>query len=133
MASNEGKKQQGSVLEQSLLQAMRAVDGQIARAMQRSPSEREALGVQKWQPFADRVELITSFVLNALGGNEVEIDSVLVLAEAYAKALQIISEDLRGDLGKVRISYCRAMLEQIGESARRGLDALRDDGEHELM
>jgi len=42
------KKPKAPPLEQGLLTAMKAIDNQIAREMQRSPAEREAPGMQKW-------------------------------------------------------------------------------------
>lgn len=110
-----------------MLDAMQAIDSQIAREMQRTPAELEQLGVQKWEPYAKRIELISAFILNSLGEQKVELDSALVLAQAFSKSLQIIAEDLGEEgLGQVRSSYCRMAFDNISRSCQSGLAILRD-------
>jgi len=112
-------------LEEGLLQAMKAIDNQVARALQRSPSEREELGVQKWEPYESRIELVTAFILNELGDSEVSIDSLLVLSQSFTKALRLVSEDLGLDgLGKMRTAYCIDAMEKIQRDADKTLAEL---------
>jgi hypothetical protein len=116
----------GGKLEEGLSQAMHAIDTQVARAMQRSPSERDVMGVQKWEPYDTRVEHITAYILNELGDNSVGLDSVLVLAQAFTKALRLATEDLGSDgLGAVRTSYCVDAMEKVTRDAGRALAELR--------
>ena len=115
-------------LEEGLLQAMHAIDTQVARAMQRSPAERETMGVQKWEPYDTRVEQVTAYVLNELGDNSVGLDSVLVLAQAFTKALRLAAEDLGADgLGTVRTAYCVDAMEKVQRDALRALGELRTE------
>ncbi len=117
-------------LEQGLLTAMRALDNQIARAMQRSPSEREAHGVQKWEPIATRVENVCAFVLNSLGDEDVTLDSLLVLSQAMAKSLALVVDDLGLEgLGEIRSGYVSSALESIAEDASRTLRGLTGGAE----
>jgi len=111
---------------------MKAVDSQIARAMSRTPAEREVQGVQKWQPLVDRVERVCAFVMNALGDEEIGLDSVLVFAQAFPKALSLIVEDLGEEgLGKVRAAYCVSISESIAADVERTRTNLK--GEVALM
>ena len=119
-------------LEEGLMMAMRALDNQIARAMERSPSEREVSGVQKWEPVAERVERVCVWVMNSLGDKEVQLDSLLVLSQAMTKALALIVDDLGEEgLGKMRSAYCVDALEKISVDAVRAKSSLR--GGAELM
>jgi hypothetical protein len=115
-------------LEAGILQAMKAVDSQIARAMSRTPSEREAQGVQKWLPLTERVERVCALVMNALGDEEIGLDSVLVFAQAFPKALSLIVDDLGEEgLGKMRASYCVSISESIAGDAERTRVNLKGD------
>lgn len=115
-------------LEEGLLQAMRAIDNQVARAMQRTPAERDVHGVQKWEPYESRVEQVAAFVLNALGDDAVSLDSMVVLAQAYTKALRLAIEDLGMDgLGKMRSAYCLDAMDKIGNDANKSLSELKTD------
>ncbi|MCB0359421.1 MAG: hypothetical protein KDD44_07285, partial [Bdellovibrionales bacterium] len=67
-------------LVRGLRMAMQALDRQVARAMQRDPAERDVHGVQKWEPLQERIERVSSFLLNSLGEQEIQLDSLLVLA-----------------------------------------------------
>lgn len=118
--------QQGK-LEQGLLQAMKAIDNQVARAMQRSPAEREIHGVQKWEPYASRVEHLTAFILEELAVNNISLDSVLVLVQAFAKTLNFAVDDLGPDgLGAVRSSYCLDAMEKVQRDAQFVTEQLRE-------
>lgn len=115
-------------LEQGILRAMKALDRQILREMQRTPAEREEKGVQKWEPIDTRIELVTSFVLNVLGEGEVELDSLLVMSQAMTKALRFVVHDLERDgLGELRTTYCQQALERISKDADDGARVLKDE------
>ena len=112
MSSKESE--QRSPLEDGLIRAMRSLDVQIARALERSPAEREEKGVQKWEPIAQRVETVCSFLLDRLGDDEVRLDSVVVLAQSFAKLLTLVADDLGSEgLGAMRTSYCLAAADSI--------------------
>jgi len=124
------KQEKMSVLEGSLLQAMKALDTQIAREMQRSPEETDLHGVQKWEPIQKRIENITSLIMNSLGDGSVELDGVLVLAQAFSKALLLIVEDLGEEgLGKVRSGYCLHAAESLSRDSYRMLQSLKNERE----
>ena len=114
-------------LQAGLLAALQALDAQIAREMQRNPAETAVHGVQKWEPLAKRVESVTGFLLDALESQAAELDSLLVLSQAFAKALAIAVQDIgvKG-LGKVRTGYAIDALENLERDARAGLNILRD-------
>jgi hypothetical protein len=126
------KEERPTPLEQGLLNAMKALDNQIAREMQRSPAETDKHGVQKWEPYQKRIESVSAFVMNALGGQEVDLDSLLVLAQAMTKCLQLVVEELGQDgLGQVRSSYCQIAMENISKDAYRAGQILK--GGNEMM
>ena len=115
-------------LEQGLITAMQAIDNQIAREMLRSPSELDEHGVQKWEPFMKRIESVSVLVLNALGEQEIQLDSILVLAQALSKSLQLVIEDLGQEgLGNVRTDYCLSALDKISKDMHRALQFLNPD------
>jgi hypothetical protein len=119
--------QQNGKLEEGLLQAMKSVDNQIARAMQRSPAEREMHGVQKWEAYESRVESIAAFLLQEVGDTNIGLDSLLVFAQAFSKALRLVCDDLGEEgLGKIRSAYCRDAMEKIGRDAHMASAALSD-------
>ena len=94
--------------------------------MQRSPRETATQGVQKWEPHHKRVELVAAFALNALGEQEIELDSLLIMAQALTKALCLVADDLGPTgLGKVRTNYCLAAFEQLARDAHSGQQALQ--------
>lgn len=112
-------------LEEGLILAARAIDNQVARDMQRTPAEREELGVQKWKPYEDRVEKVTGFLLNAFQEREIDLDGFIVLAQAWSKALYLLMDDLGPEgLGKLRAQYCLSAMEAIGGDAHRARSAL---------
>jgi len=115
-------------LEEGMLQAMKAIDNKIARAMQRTPAERELHGVQKWEPYASRVEGLAAFLLQEVGDHNVGLDSILVCAQAFAKALRLLSDDLgEQGLGVVRSAYCIDAMEKIARDAQLVISALADE------
>jgi len=122
------KKQKAPPLENGLITAMRAIDNQIARQMERSPTERDDAGVQKWEPHQQKIEQICALVLEAFGDDEVRFDSLLVTAQAFAKSLYLVSEELgQTGLGTVRAGYAREALRSILRDAERGVDSLEDE------
>ena len=122
------KKETRSKLETSLITAMQALDNQIARAIERTPVQREVHGVQKWEPISQRVEQICVLLINALGDEEIGLDSVVVLAQALSKALFLIVDDLEGqDLGRLRTAYCLSALENILNDSERAQKLLKGD------
>ena len=126
--SRDGANKEGK-LEDGLITAMRAIDNQVARAMQRTPTERDVHGVSKWEPYETRVENVTAFILNELGDTSVSLDAVFVLAQAFTKALRLASEDLGADgLGKVRSEYCIDCMQKIENDAVKTLSHLRSEG-----
>lgn len=119
-------------LEEGILMAMRAIDNQIAREMQRSPEDLERQGVQKWEPINSRIELVASYVLNLLGEEAIGLDSLLVMAQAMTKSLELVTQDLSTEgLGKVRTGYCVGAFESISASAFKALSSLK--GEPEMV
>jgi len=118
---------QRSPLEEGLVTAMQSLDRQILREVStRDPNQREEHGVQKWEPIEKRIELVSSFLLNELGEDSIGLDSLLVLAQAFAKSLQILAEDLGTEgLGEVRSRYMTQAFESIERSANRGSDSLK--------
>ena len=115
-------------LERGILDALRAIDSQVAREMQRTPEEERSEGVQKWGPYASRIERVASFVLQNLGAAEVNLDSILVMAQAMSKTLTLLVEELGAEgLGKVRAGYCVDAFEKISRDANLGLASLRGE------
>jgi hypothetical protein len=121
------KKDSTPPLEEGLLKAMRALDQQIARAMERSPADREPEGVQKWGPYRDKIEQVSSLLLHFLGDEQLKLDSVLVFSQALVKALKLFVHDMEGEgLGKLRSSYCQIAFENIERDALEGIKELQD-------
>ena len=126
MAKEAGSKE--GKLEEGLRVAMCAIDNQVARAMQRTPAERDVGGVSKWGPYETRVEHVTAFLLNELGAEVVSLDSLFVLSQAFTKALRLATEDLGAEgLGKVRSEYCVDCMEKISNDASKTLSELRTE------
>lgn len=126
----QDKNPQRSPFEESLLKTLSAIDNQIAREMQRSPAELEKHGVQKWSAYEKRVELIVSSVLNALGTEEISLDSILVFSQAMSKTLLLAVEDLGpAGLGKIRAKYCNSVFTAMEGDARRGMGVLLPNSE----
>jgi hypothetical protein len=122
------KKAKTTPLEDGLLSAMKAIDNQIARRMQRSPDERDVGGVQKWEPHQEKIESVCSHILRSFGEDEVGLDAVLVLTQAYGKALYLIVEELGEDsLGDVRTAYCQAAFENLLRDIEQGMRSLSDN------
>lgn len=115
-----------SPMEAGLRAAMRALDNQIEKEVQRrNPSEREEHGVQKWEPIERRMEQVSSLILDAFGERQAGLDSLLVLSQAFVKALHLVIEELGGEgLGKVRQGYCAEALKRIASDTRRAEEVI---------
>ena len=114
--------------------SLRAVDSQIAREMQRTPSEREAHGVTKWQPMSKRVELLSAFFLDHIGDSAFSEDAfsfeaLLVMAQSTVKALSLVVQDLGEDgLGDLRSKYARDALHTMQFDVERALSEISQVG-----
>jgi hypothetical protein len=109
-----------SPLEAALLQCLTALDNQVAREMQRTPAERELHGVQKWAPYSKRVELIAGLLAEQLGNNTIELDGMIVLAQALSKALSLFVDEMGAEgLGRVRSEYVAHAGDAMAADARR--------------
>lgn len=115
-------KLKGLPFEESLLGALKSIDNQIARQMQRTPAEREESGVQKWTPLTEKIEQTATVVLDGFADGHIQLDSLIVLAQSLVKSLYLIVEDVGAeDLGDLRSAYCQDALEKIERDARQGL------------
>lgn len=113
------------ILEESLLEALKALDNQIAREMQRDAKAQEQHGVQKWEPFQTRIERLCSFLLNCLGDQSIDLDGIIVLTQTFSKTLSLVSDDLGEDgLGKVRSEYVRSTFENLERDAKNAKRSL---------
>ena len=122
------KENKGAPLKEGLITAMKALDNQVAREMQRTPAEEGVLGVQKWGPYQKRVEDVTTLIIDEIGDRTITLDSVLILAQAFAKSLQLLVSELGQDgLGVVRTQYCQAAMEAVSTDAERALGLLREE------
>jgi hypothetical protein len=127
-----GKSAKKPVLEDSLLTALKAVDNQIARAMERTPAEREVHGVQKWKPIDDRVERICELLLSEYG-QSYQLESLLVFSRAFVKSLSMICDELGSDaFGEIRGGYVKECFRVIEGDVERGR-AVFKRGEESLM
>lgn len=114
-------------VEDGFLKALKALDNQVARELQRSPAEREIHRLQRWEPYERRVEQVSILLLDLLGEEQVQLDSLFITAQAMTKALQIVAHDLGEEgLGKMRTGYCIDTMEKISTDAHRTLALLRD-------
>lgn len=118
-----------SKLEAGLRQALTAVDNQIARALQRTPTERELLGVQKWQPYEERVEQLTEYLLAGLGAKHFDLDGLIVLSQALTKSMSMLAQDLGPiELGEMRSQYLLKAFEALESDTYKGRQALNAAG-----
>lgn len=123
------RKEKAEPLADGIARAMQALDRQIAREMQRTPAEREEHGVQKWDPYQKRVELICALLLNGFGDESFSLDGFIVLSQAFSKSLQLLAEDLGADgLGELRSKYVRWCLENIQQDCFRALQQFEPNG-----
>jgi len=123
--SKKNKKPVNPPLQHHLLAALKAIDNQIARSMQRDENTNS---VQKWGPIQERIELLTSFLIENAGNQEIQLESLLILGQAVTKTLRLLAEELgQAELGQVRGGYCREAFEKIEDDSRRALASLRDE------
>ena len=118
-------------LEAGLLTAMHSLDNQILRAMQRDPDELDKQGVQKWEPYSQKANQIASFTLEAFANRRIELDSILVLAQAFSSVVERVVHELGEDgLGNLRTLYVLSALNNITSSmheAQLKLQGVTDD------
>lgn len=127
--SKQQKPQKEEPMIEGLGQMLQAIERQIAREMQRSPDELERLGVQKWDPFLERIEKIAAAAVEKLGGGQVGLDSLIVASQALATALQLVVEELgREGLGELRTGYCLWASDNLDRSILRMRQSLSEGG-----
>lgn len=113
------KDQKLPLLDESLLRALELIDSQISRAMERTPAQREESGVQKWKPLEERVEKLSTLILDNFG-ERVELDSVVVLTQVFTKVLSIICQELGEEgLGTMRSEYVKNTLSLLDIEIQR--------------
>jgi hypothetical protein len=107
-----------SNFEEGLLTALKALDNQISRSLQRDPATRSEQGLQKWQPYQDRIESSCSFLLNSLGDEAIDLDGLIILTQSFSKCLNLIAADLgEKGLGKIRTEYIKATFKALERDA----------------
>ncbi len=113
-------------MQQGLLMAMSALDRQVSRDVtQRSTPEQDALGVGRCSAINLRVELVSSFIIDAFADGQVNLDSLLILAQAMTKTLGILGSELGEEtMGKMRTDCCLDAFRQIIADAERARDTL---------
>ena len=115
-------------LKEGLITAMQALDVQVARDLQRTPAQEEVLGVQKWEPYQKRIEDVATLLIDCVGDRTITLDPLLILSQAFSKALQILACDLGQDgLGKMRSDYCTAAFENLASDSARALSLLKEE------
>jgi hypothetical protein len=119
-----------SPLEAGITEALSALNNQILREIQRSPTQREGKGLSKSEPINKRVELLTGIILNLLGEEHCSIEALIVLAESSVKALRMTCEDLETEgLGKMRSLYVADSVSKIYDDSRKVLSCLNQIGD----
>lgn len=125
MSSKKGKP---APLEAGVLQACQALDNQIARRMQRDPKQKAEHGVQKWEPLQERVEHVASLLVESFGEEEIQLDSLLILTQAFTKALYILTSELGEDgLGEMRSRYCEEAFSNLLRDIERAEAVLKEN------
>ena len=116
------KKLKGLSFDESILGAMHCLDKQVARDLNtRTPQEKMEHGEQKWSAHEQRVESTVVLILDALGDKQVELDSLIILSQAFVKAMSIVSSDLGEEgLGSIRAGYCREAFRTISRDCSQG-------------
>jgi len=114
-------------LEEGLLLALNALDNQVKRAMERTPAEREVAGVQKWKPHDERIEKVCGFVLDNFG-EDIELDSILIMSQAFVKILSILCDELKTEgLGDIRSAYVTEALSKLAIEIERTQNIFREE------
>lgn len=122
------KKSKQAPLEEGLLKALKAIDNQVLRLMQKDIKTRDEHGIKKLHIFDQKVEDISSLLLNALGDKEIDLDSVVVLSQALVKVLSFVVSDLGKDgLGKVRTENSLHALNNIERDLMNALAEIFGD------
>jgi hypothetical protein len=115
------------LLDESLIRALELIDSQIARAMERTPEEREVGGVQKWKPMEERVERLSTLLLDHFG-DRVQLDSVVVLSQVFIKVLSILCQEMGTEgLGEIRSIYVQDALRKLEIELQRSSCVFKPD------
>ena len=115
------------LLDESLLRALELIDSQIARAMERTPEQREIGGVQKWKPLEERVERLSTLLLDNFG-ERVQLDSVLVLSQVFVKILGLLCQEMGSSgLGELRSLYVQDALKILEIEVERTLAIFKEE------
>ena len=121
------KEQKLPLLDESLIRALELIDSQIARAMERTPEQREKSGVQKWKPLEERIERLSTLVLDNFG-ERVQLDSILVLSQVMVKVLGLLCQEMGQEgLGELRSSYIQEALKILEIEIERATGVFKDD------
>ena len=117
------------LLDESLIRALELVDSQISRAMQRTPEQREVSGVQKWKPLEERVERLSTLLLDHFG-ERVQLDSILVLSQVLTKVFSILCQELGEEgFGEVRSLYAKDVLNLLEIEIQRAKSVFKEDND----
>ena len=116
-------------LSEGLKRALQALDHQVSRDVNtRGPEEVAEKHFEKWEAIDERIERVSSEVLQWVGENEIRLDSMLIMSQALVKALSLAVMELeREGLGKTQTAYCVAAFESMTEDVRRALATLHDE------
>ena len=121
------KEQKLPLLDESLIRALELIDSQVARAMERTPEQREKGGVQKWKPLEERVERLSTLILDNFG-DRVQLDSILVLSQAMVKVLGLLCQEMGQDgLVELRSLYIQDALKILEIEVERTIGVFKED------
>lgn len=117
-------------LETGLRLVLHALENQIHRRLQR---DERVKGVKKWEPLQEKVEELTGLILDIISGDEIMLETLLVSAQAFPKALRILCDDLGVEgLGEMRTAYMREGLDSIQRECFHAMQAVKDGDGGEL-
>jgi len=117
-------------VESGILQALIALDNQVAREMQRDPQQVSEQGVQKWQPHDKRIESLMEIILDNFDEGKIQLDSILISAQGLVHALTILIEDLGlVGLGELRRNYCLAAIDRISRNIEQAGRVIKEQRE----
>lgn len=121
------KEEKLPLLDESLIRALELIDSQIARAMERTPEQRDVGGVQKWKPLEERVERISTLLLDYYG-DRIQLDSVVVMSQVLVKVLGIVCQEMGQEgLGEVRSIYVQDALKKLEIEIQRSLGVFKQE------
>jgi hypothetical protein len=121
------KDQKLPLLDESLIRALELIDSQIARAMERTPEQREKAGVQKWKPLEERIERLSTLILDNFG-EKVQLDSILVMSQVMVKVLGLLCQEMGQEgLGELRSLYVQESLKILEIEIERSIAVFKDE------